>query len=101
MIIDGVEVNADKEEFSRAELEYYVEVAKSKFPNDTVTKLTVTLENDGRVALNYTKQGEKFERIRRITGYLTGDLNSWNDSKRAEESERVKHLTESKNESKL
>ena len=34
----------------------------------------------------------KFERIRRITGYLTGDLSSWNSAKRAEEKDRVKHL---------
>lgn len=35
--------------------------------------------------------GVGFERIRRITGYLTGTLDTWNDAKRAEESERVKH----------
>jgi ribonucleoside-triphosphate reductase len=32
-----------------------------------------------------------FERIRRITGYLVGTLDRFNDAKRAEESERVKH----------
>lgn len=32
-----------------------------------------------------------FERIRRITGYLTGTLDRWNDAKKAEESDRVKH----------
>jgi ribonucleoside-triphosphate reductase len=32
-----------------------------------------------------------FERIRRITGYLVGTLDRWNNAKRAEESERVKH----------
>lgn len=32
-----------------------------------------------------------FERIRRITGYLVGTMDKWNDSKKAEESERVKH----------
>ena len=32
-----------------------------------------------------------FERIRRITGYLVGSLDKWNDSKRAEEHDRVKH----------
>ena len=37
-------------------------------------------------------EGVKFERIRRITGYLTGDLNRWNDAKRAEEKDRVKHI---------
>ena len=33
----------------------------------------------------------KFERIRRITGYLTGNLSTWNDAKKAEERDRVKH----------
>ncbi|UHA75831.1 anaerobic ribonucleoside triphosphate reductase [Paenibacillus sp. 481] len=33
----------------------------------------------------------EIERIRRITGYLVGDMNKWNSAKRAEEAERVKH----------
>lgn len=33
----------------------------------------------------------RFERIRRITGYLVGDMNRWNNAKRAEERDRVKH----------
>lgn len=33
----------------------------------------------------------KFERIRRITGYLVGTLETWNSAKRAEERDRVKH----------
>lgn len=32
-------------------------------------------------------------RIRRITGYLVGDLDNWNSAKRAEEADRVKHGT--------
>ncbi len=32
-----------------------------------------------------------FERIRRITGYLVGTLDRWNDAKQAEERDRVKH----------
>ena len=32
-----------------------------------------------------------FERIRRITGYLVGTLDSFNNGKRAEEADRVKH----------
>ena len=35
--------------------------------------------------------GPKFERIRRITGYLVGTLDRFNDGKRAEERDRVKH----------
>ena len=36
-------------------------------------------------------KGVGFERIRRITGYLVGTLDRFNDAKRAEEHDRVKH----------
>jgi hypothetical protein len=36
-------------------------------------------------------QGQGFERTRRITGYLVGTLDRFNDAKRAEERDRVKH----------
>lgn len=36
-------------------------------------------------------KGIKFERIRRITGYLVGSLSTWNNAKKAEERDRVKH----------
>ena len=36
-------------------------------------------------------KGINFERIRRITGYLVGTLDKWNDAKKAEEKDRVKH----------
>ena len=36
-------------------------------------------------------EGVRFERIRRITGYLVGTMDKWNDAKRAEERDRVKH----------
>ncbi len=38
-------------------------------------------------------EGVGFERIRRITGYLVGTVDRFNNGKRAEESERVKHST--------
>ena len=41
------------------------------------------------------REGEhepKFERIRRITGYLVGTTDRWNNAKRAEERDRVKHM---------
>ena len=36
-------------------------------------------------------KGVGFERIRHITGYLVGTLDRFNDAKRAEEHDRVKH----------
>lgn len=38
-------------------------------------------------------EGVQFERIRRITGYLVGTVDRFNNGKRAEEHDRVKHDT--------
>ena len=38
-------------------------------------------------------EGVKFERIRRITGYLVGTTDRFNNAKKAEERDRVKHGT--------
>lgn len=38
-------------------------------------------------------EGVKFERIRRITGYLVGTTERFNNGKKAEEHDRVKHST--------
>ncbi|MBQ3441303.1 hypothetical protein IJG27_03270 [Candidatus Saccharibacteria bacterium] len=44
--------------------------------------------------VEYFDEG-KFERLRRITGYLVGTLDRWNDAKKAEEAARVKHSVNS------
>ena len=50
------------------------------------------LRNADAVANNaVVGEGVKFERIRRITGYLVGTTDRFNDAKRAEEHDRVKH----------
>lgn len=43
--------------------------------------------------IQYTKIGEgiPFQRLRRITGYLVGDISRWNDGKLAELKDRSKH----------
>ena len=42
-------------------------------------------------------RGVKFERIRRITGYLVGKVERFNGAKRAEVRDRVRHGTEDGN----
>ncbi|MFI3326813.1 MAG: anaerobic ribonucleoside-triphosphate reductase [Clostridia bacterium] len=37
-----------------------------------------------------------FERIRRITGYLVGTTDRWNDAKKSEEKDRVRHSLKGK-----
>lgn len=43
-------------------------------------------EKDGKVG-----EGVRFQRIRRITGYLVGTLDRFNNAKRKEVEDRVKH----------
>lgn len=52
-----------------------------------LTKATISLRNGESVV----GEGVGFERIRRITGYLVGTLDRFNNGKRAEEHDRVKH----------
>lgn len=74
------------------EAEKYVEYSQLRLGRDKVlTNLNVTLDDEGRVHLDYVSKNPSFERIRRITGYLVGSIDRWNDAKRAEEHDRVKH----------
>lgn len=41
-----------------------------------------------------SEEGQKFERIRRITGYLVGTIDRFNNAKRAEEKDRIKHAVQ-------
>lgn len=73
------------------EIDAYVEMARDKY-GDKLIGLKIEVENDDEVTLTYIlKNDVPFERIRRITGYLVGTLDKWNDAKRAEERDRVKH----------
>lgn len=81
VIITG---NADPKE-----AQAYVDYLQEKY-NRKLEKLDIHL--DGEYAdLSYTFSHVPFERIRRITGYLVGTMDTWNDAKAAEEADRVKH----------
>lgn len=63
--------------------------------------ILILQQNGGTFMENNKKmvgEGVKFERIRRITGYLVGTVERFNDGKRAEEHDRVKHTFLSKEE---
>lgn len=62
--------------------------------NRHVKKAEFILQDDGVSVLErFWWEPVQFERLRRITGYLVGSLDRWNDAKRAEEHDRVKHGT--------
>lgn len=63
-------------------------------------KLIGAKEGDAAMKEYYKEHEEwfeegRFERLRRITGYLVGTLDRWNDAKKAEEKARVKHCVNS------
>lgn len=64
-----------------------------KVRNRSVRKAEFRDNGDGTSTQRFWFHPVSFERIRRITGYLVGDLNRFNDAKRSEVMDRVKHAT--------
>lgn len=88
-VIDGVTIISDDISDPK-ELEAYVDRAHKKFGKGSVKRMTLT--GDGEfVNIDYEFYNRPFERLRRITGYLVGTMDRWNNGKRAEEHDRVKH----------
>ena len=79
-------------EMTAAEQEQYAELAQRKNPHKNIDALTLKICDDGYVEMSYTFAPVPFERIRRITGYLVGTTDRFNNAKRAEERDRVKHM---------
>jgi len=71
------------------EQEAYVDYVQDKYGRK-LNRLEIELDGEF-VNLSYSFLNEPFERIRRITGYLVGTMDRWNDAKAAEERDRVKH----------
>lgn len=74
----------------QAEIDEYVLRIRKKHPDRIINELTLTI-NGNYVDIKYNYDTVPFERIRRITGYLVGTLDRFNDAKKAEESQRIKH----------
>ena len=71
------------------EINAYIDRAKEKYGKEP---LGIDIKVDGEwVELSYDFGHTPFQRIRRITGYLVGTLDRFNNAKRAEERDRVKH----------
>lgn len=96
MKVDGVIIRSDfiaSELEARAYIERAVEVL-GKVPYCIVAKLS----DEGFVDMEYQEEVVPFERVRRITGYLVGGTNRWNDAKTKELGKRVKHTLEEEGE---
>lgn len=90
--IENIEVSTNienlPEEFVLSEVEDL-----EKTHNRLVKKVTFTDQGNGTCKETVEWNPVGFQRIRRITGYLVGDLSRFNDAKRAEVDDRVKHKT--------
>lgn len=76
-------------ELPQAEIDAYIDRAQQKYG---AKPQGIDIKVDGDfVELNYDFGDVPFHRIRRITGYLVGTLDRFNNAKRAEERDRVKH----------
>ena len=93
---DGVIVKVEDNGYiPEEEAMAYVDRAR-ELHGTKVKEIIVKIDKDDpdMVDLEYKWDGEKFHRLRRITGYLVGNLSRWNNGKRAEERDRVKHNAE-------
>lgn len=79
-----------------AEVEAYLArckkmIADGELPSD-ICRMELLPKPDGEIEIRYYRPCDRgMDRIRRITGYLVGTLERFNDAKRAEEHDRVKH----------
>lgn len=85
LVIEGVH--------EEKEVNSIVEGLCEKLGDDVKNLLSVTATaGEENFDVKFELRQPKFERIRRITGYLVGTTDRWNNAKKAEEYERVKHF---------
>lgn len=98
--VNAVKVTVQRPEcsapFSYSELEEIVKHCNVE-PNAYLRHVLVKVGADGYLDLEKHYEPYPFERIRRITGYLVGTVERFNDAKKAEEHDRVKHGMEGTN----
>lgn len=88
---NGVQVEIyDIPDMTEEEVARYIKLVESR-KEAKIAKLRIEPVGLDEITLSFTCHGERFERIRRITGYLVGSIDRWNNAKQAEERDRVKH----------
>lgn len=80
---DGLSAEYIREEIEQIEKLKHRKVRKAEFISN----------GDGTCTQRFWFTRQDFQRIRRITGYLVGDLSRFNDAKAQEVQDRVKHTT--------
>ena len=78
-------------EITDKEKQGYIEFIQNKETNKEIEYINVIIDDEGYANIEYKVNPIPFERIRRITGYLTGTTDTWNNAKKSELKDRVKH----------
>lgn len=92
--LEGIKVTYP-DEMEDAEAILYVHHGLAKFGKHLKgMEIQIAQDDEKDAILNYDVDHMPFQRLRRITGYLVGNMTRWNDAKRAEERDRVKHGVE-------
>ena len=89
MIIDNCYVEVLDGELLEDEAARYVARGREKY-GDRLKGIKAKVDGEF-IELSYDIGRVPFQRIRRITGYLVGGMERWNDAKSAEEADRIKH----------
>lgn len=90
-VCDGILIGSN-EEITKEEQKAYVEYVENHWKKTAHEIKSIELGFDGNdVFVRPTFLAQRFNRIRRITGYLVGDVRRFNDGKAAEVKDRVKH----------
>ena len=86
----AIQIKVHDGELSRHEIDSYLDELKKQYPDRQIR--SVEFRVDGAyVDVKYRYESVPFHRIRRITGYLVGDVEKFHHAKRSELNDRVKH----------
>ena len=85
--------NGDISTIPQEEIDAYKKYITEKYPDEIIDEIILEFDGDD-VKIETHKHSKPFSRIRRITGYLVPSMSKWNNAKRAEEHDRVKHGVE-------
>lgn len=89
----NVEINVTGGTMDDKEIQAYVDRGRENKPSQKLISLDIKIDGE-YVDLTYSYDDRPFERIRRITGYLVGTLDRFNNAKKAEVLDRVMHTVE-------
>jgi len=89
----NVEINVTGGTLEDKEIQAYVDRGRENKPSQKLIALDIKVDGE-YVDLTYSYDDRPFERIRRITGYLVGTLDRFNNAKKAEVLDRVMHTVE-------